>query len=54
MAASNARGEKDGDQDRSRSHVRIDVQQAFGQLQRAMRSPSVVPSAVQPGELRCL
>ena len=52
MAASNAREEKDGDQDMS--HVRIDVQQAFGQLQRAMRSPSVVPSAVPPGELRCL
>ena len=48
MAASNARGEKDGDQDRSR--VRIDV----NQLLPAMPSPPVVPSAVQPGELRCL
>ena len=52
MAASNARGEKDGDQDRSRE--RIDVQQAFSQLRPAMPSPPVVPSAVQPGELRCL
>ena len=54
MAASSARGEKDGDQDRSQ--VRIDVQQAFSQLQPAMPSPPVVPSAVhvQPGELRCL
>ena len=51
MAASNARGdlEKDGNQD-----MWIDVQQSSDQLQRTMKSPRVVPSGVEPGELRCL
>ena len=43
MATSNGRGEKGGDRDMS--HVRVDVQ-------RAMLSPEVVTSAVQPGEIR--